>query len=251
MMMRELLASVALLTTAGLAAGGMVDGKNASTPCQACHGADGIGISDDVPNLAGQKAVYLQAQLKAFKSGDRKHDVMGPIARQLSDADVANLAAFWNSLAVGGEKKEAVAAAAAARRPQMTFPADFPTAYVNYFTQEDGPTKSVTRYYANSVALQAARAGQPLPNGSIIMVEGTAGGATTYYSGMEVREGWGRDVPELLRNGDWGYGLFNAQKVRGEKNNYAMCLACHKGVAADSFVFTLGQLKNYRGGIAR
>ena len=45
---------------------------------------------------------------------------------------------------------------------------------------------------------------------------------------MEVREGWGRDVPELLRNGDWGYGLFNAQKVRGEKNNYAMCLACHK-----------------------
>ena len=65
MMMRKLLASVALLTTAGLAAGGIVVGMNASAPCQACHGADGIGISEDIPNLAGQKAVYLQAQLKA------------------------------------------------------------------------------------------------------------------------------------------------------------------------------------------
>jgi cytochrome c553 len=244
-MMRELLASVALLTTAGLAAGSIVDGMNASAPCQACHGANGVGISDDVPNLAGQKVPYLQAQLKAFKSGDRKHDVMGPIARQLSDADVANLAAFWNSLPVNGAQQEAAAASVAARRPQMTFPADFPAAFVNYHTQEDAATKSVTRYYANAVALQAARAGKPLPNGSIIMVEGTSAGATTYYSGMEVREGWGREVPELLRNGNWGYGLFNAQKVRGEKNNYAMCLGCHKGVAADSFVFTLGQLKSY------
>jgi hypothetical protein len=32
---------------------------------------------------------------------------------------------------------------------------------------------------------------------------------------------------------------------------HAMCLAWYKGVAADSFVFTLGRLKNYRGGIAR
>jgi hypothetical protein len=31
--------------------------------------------------------------------------------------------------------------------------------------------------------------------------------------------------------------------VRGEKNNYAMCLACHKSVAQDSFVFTLDKLK--------
>jgi cytochrome c553 len=243
-MMRELLACVALLTAAGLSAG-VIDGMNASTPCQACHGANGVGISDDIPNLAGQKVAYLQAQLQAFKSGDRNHDVMGPIARQLSDADVANLAAFWNSIPTSGAPKEAVAAAVAARRPQMTFPADFPAAFINYHTQEDAATKSVTRYYANSIALRAARAGKPLPIGSIIMVEGMTNGATTYYSGMELREGWGRDVPELLRNGDWGYGLFNAQKVRGEKNNYAMCLGCHKGVAADSFLFTLGQLKSY------
>jgi len=50
---------------------------------------------------------------------------------------------------------------------------------------------------------------------------------------------------ELLASGDWGYGIFDAQKVPSEKENYARCLACHKGVAADSFVFALGQLQSY------
>jgi cytochrome c553 len=117
-----LIASVALLSTsAAWSAGSVVTGMNTSTPCEACHGADGVGISDEIPNLAGQKIAYLQAQLRAFKSGDRKHDVMGPIAKQLSDADVENLAAYWHSLPVGGPPKEAAATAVAARRPQMSF----------------------------------------------------------------------------------------------------------------------------------
>ena len=233
---RWLLASMALLATAAA-------WSNTSTTCAVCHGANGVGISDDVPNLAGQKAGYLQAQLRAFRSGERKHDVMNPIARQLSDADVESLAKYWNSLPVGDESRETAATALAARRPQMTFPADFPQAYVNYYTQAEG--KNVTRYYANKIAVDAARAGNPLPHGSIIMVEGRTGDTTTYFSGMEARTGWGESIPDLLRNGDWGYALFNAQKVRGEKNNYAMCLGCHKSVAADSFVFTLSKLKEH------
>jgi cytochrome c553 len=233
---RWLLGSFGLLATAAA-------WSNTPEPCQACHGANGVGISDDVPNLAGQKVAYLQAQLHAFRSGERKHDVMSPIARQLSDADVESLARFWNSLPVGGEPRETAASALAARRPQMTFPADFPQAYANYYTQEEG--KNVTRFFANKIALDAARAGKPLPNGSIIMVEGRTGDVTTYFSGMETRAGWGESVPDLLRNGDWSYALFNAQKVRGEKNNYAMCLGCHKSVAADSFVFTLSKLKEH------
>ena len=85
----------------------------------------------------------------------------------------------------------------------MTFPTDFPQAFVNYCTQEDAASKSVTRYYANAVALQAARTGKPLPDGSIIMVEGKVADVTTYYSGMERHAGWGDGIPELLRNGDW------------------------------------------------
>lgn len=50
------------------------------------------------PNLAGQKEMYLAKQLKDFKSGTRKDPVMGAMAMPLSDADIANLAAYYASL---------------------------------------------------------------------------------------------------------------------------------------------------------
>ena len=66
-----LIGSAALLVAAAAwPAGTVIEGMNASTPCQACHGADGVGISDDVPNLAGQKVAYLKAQLSADDVSD-------------------------------------------------------------------------------------------------------------------------------------------------------------------------------------
>ncbi len=44
----------------------------ASTVCAACHGPSGVSVSDTVPNLAGQRARYIEAQLKFFKDGTRK-----------------------------------------------------------------------------------------------------------------------------------------------------------------------------------
>lgn len=63
--------------------------------CVACHGADGIGKAPQYPNLQGQKAAYLEKQLKAFRSGERKDSNMNALARPLSDADIANLAAYF------------------------------------------------------------------------------------------------------------------------------------------------------------
>ncbi|HJW25461.1 MAG TPA: cytochrome c [Rhodocyclaceae bacterium] len=63
--------------------------------CVACHGADGIGKAPQYPNLQGQKATYLEKQLRAFRSGERKDSNMIPLARPLSDADIANLAAYF------------------------------------------------------------------------------------------------------------------------------------------------------------
>ena len=59
---------------------------------------------------------------------------------------------------------------------------------------------------------------------------------------MESRSGWGDAVPELLRNGDWRYALFDGNTQRRDGFNYAKCLACHKPVADKSFVFTLDAL---------
>lgn len=66
--------------------------------CGACHGADGISVSDTIPNLKGQKKGYIVNQLKAFKSGDRKNGIMNGQAAGLSDDDMASLADHYNSL---------------------------------------------------------------------------------------------------------------------------------------------------------
>lgn len=46
----------------------------------ACHGANGVSAADAIPNLAGQKQAYLEAQLRALKSGARRNAVMNAIA---------------------------------------------------------------------------------------------------------------------------------------------------------------------------
>src|SRR5881397_2272302 len=73
----------------------------AATVCAACHGANGMSVSDTIPNLAAQRAGYLEAQLKAFKDGTRKAAsatsptaIMNAIATQLSD-EIANVAAYF------------------------------------------------------------------------------------------------------------------------------------------------------------
>ena len=73
-------------------------GKVKAAVCSACHGANGISGNDMWPNLAGQKQGYLVAQMKAFRDGERKNAMMAPMAANLSDADIANLAAYYASL---------------------------------------------------------------------------------------------------------------------------------------------------------
>lgn len=99
--------SLALLCLIGLVHGanaqslvdGDVDaGKTKSTPCSACHGADGNSLSPLWPNLAGQAAPYIAAQLEAFKDGSRKDPVMTPQAMNLSEEDMSDLAVYYESL---------------------------------------------------------------------------------------------------------------------------------------------------------
>lgn len=79
-------------------AGDAAAGKEKSTLCASCHGENGISPNDLWPNLAGQKAGYLVKQMKAFRDGDRKDPMMSPMAANLSDEDIDNLAAFYSSL---------------------------------------------------------------------------------------------------------------------------------------------------------
>ena len=77
-------------------------GKTKAAVCAACHGANGISIIPDYPNLAGQKVKYLESSIKAYRDGERKNPIMSPMASGLTDDDVANIAAYFASLPAGG-----------------------------------------------------------------------------------------------------------------------------------------------------
>lgn len=70
-------------------------GRAKSASCAACHGADGNSPVAMFPKLAGQEQDYLYHSLRAYKSGKRKNPIMGGQVANLSDADMADLAAYF------------------------------------------------------------------------------------------------------------------------------------------------------------
>ena len=83
----------------GAPAGDAAKGREKVQMCQGCHGIDGWRTAFhevySVPKIAGQHPAYLEAALKAYRSGDRSHPSMKAIAASLSDQDIANLAAYY------------------------------------------------------------------------------------------------------------------------------------------------------------
>lgn len=72
-------------------------GQTKSQPCAACHGADGNSVNPEWPKLAGQGAAYTVAQLQLFKNGTRQNALMQPQAAALSEQDMLDIAAYYES----------------------------------------------------------------------------------------------------------------------------------------------------------
>lgn len=86
---------------AAQAGGDVAAGKSKSGACAACHGPTGKAMIPTYPNLAGQNAAYLESALKAYKAKQRtggQAAIMQAQAAALSDADIANLSAYYASL---------------------------------------------------------------------------------------------------------------------------------------------------------
>lgn len=89
----------ALLSSPASAAGDATVGREKAQQCAVCHGIDGAAVVPDAPNIGGESAIYLTKQLEAFRSGERRHEQMSIIAEGLSDQDIADLAAWYASIA--------------------------------------------------------------------------------------------------------------------------------------------------------
>jgi cytochrome c553 len=249
-----------LVVAPAMAAVDLEAGKaKAATVCAACHGANGVSVADHIPNLAGQRSAYLVAQLEAFKDGSRKSDIMNVMAPQLSDADIANVAAHFAAQpgAPAGAKSALLANVAATH---VTLPASFRVGYTRYLTKDSVEAGQVSLYWANDAAFAAAAGGQLLPDGSAIYIEswsakkgadgkplvGSDGHLVAdrlrSVSAMASGTAWGADIPEMLRNGNWNYALFSADRTLRTEVNQAECLACHKPKASSSYLFLQREL---------
>ena len=97
--MRTLLFAALVATSVpALAASGDAEaGRKKSTPCAACHGANGVSPSPEFPNLAGQYADYLATALNHYKNGKRKNPIMAEQVKNLTEKDMMDLAAYFSS----------------------------------------------------------------------------------------------------------------------------------------------------------
>ena len=66
--------------------------------CARCHGDEGIARDTEVPNLAGQNEAYLVNQLRAFRSGARRHPEMRFMSKTMTDAEIEAYAAYYTAL---------------------------------------------------------------------------------------------------------------------------------------------------------
>src|SRR5215510_9401089 len=95
----------ALAVTPSTALADTAAGRAKAQMCAPCHGTNGLAVAPNTPHLAGQPQSYLVDQLNAYRSGRRTHEVMSIVAKPLTDADIADLAAWFASLEITLKKE--------------------------------------------------------------------------------------------------------------------------------------------------
>ena len=102
--MRYIVASTALIAACSIASPSLAQdaalGRTLAGQCRTCHGLDGIAQIPIAPNLAGESQIYLEKQLKAFRSGERENEMMSVVAKNLTDEQISDLSAWYASIKI-------------------------------------------------------------------------------------------------------------------------------------------------------
>jgi cytochrome P460 len=154
----------------------------------------------------------------------------------------------------------AVAISAHAGGDKVAFP-ETHAAGVLYATVDRPDNKQYRELYASQAAIDAAKKGEPLPSGTVLTLvqyaakldaqgnpEKDANGRfiktdIVGYTVMEKRNGWGTEYPDNVRNGEWEYQAFRADKTTNPSANLTACFNCHKPLDKQDFVFSYDRLK--------
>ncbi len=125
---------------------------------------------------------------------------------------------------------------------RATFPADFDQ-MVMYGDYRRGSGGELA--YALKETIDLAKAGQPLPPGTRLVLELYNDDALTDYFVMEKGEGWGLEVAEQMRTGDWHFQQFDTNRQVRRAAIAERCQSCHQGAAENDFMYTIDRMRAY------
>jgi Cytochrome P460 len=164
--------------------------------------------------------------------------------------------------AVGTIAISAISMPVRAGGDKVMFPENFATGTL-YTTVDRADNKQYRELFVSPPeAIEAAKKGEPLPSGTILTLVQYAAqldaqgvplkdangrfikGNLIGYTVMEKRSGWGGEYPDNVRNGEWEYQAFTAEKKVNEKANLTACFNCHKPLDKQDFVFSYDKLKS-------
>jgi len=166
------------------------------------------------------------------------------------------------SSAIASAAAVLIAAAAYAGGDKVAFPENY-AGGVLYTTVDRADNKQYRELFISpAAAVDAAKKGEPMPSGTVITLvqysavldgEGKpqvgangrfSKGNLIGYTVMEKRTGWGTEYPDNVRNGEWEYQAFKADKTPNTTANLTGCFNCHKPLgAAPDYLFSYDKLK--------
>jgi len=155
-----------------------------------------------------------------------------------------------------------VASAALADKDRIVFPADYKTKMQNYVSLDRTQNEDqMIRLFAPKAALDAAKSGAELPDGTVLVAEiykakkDKDGKVIKSSLGRRIRDkfaaiavmqkekGWGEQYPEALRNGDWDFAIFNPKGERLVDKDLNSCRGCHAPLKDTQHLFSLEHMK--------
>lgn len=170
-----------------------------------------------------------------------------------------HMTALGAVLAAGGVTWAVAQALVPAGPNKLKFPEGWDKG-VMYATVDRPDTKQYREFYTSADAVKAARAGQPIPDGTVITLAAYAArldadgkpvkdangrfvkDKLVAVNSMQKSKGWGEDIPAAIRNGDWIYQSFTADGKVNDKANLTACYQCHLPFAKDDYLTNLAKL---------
>ena len=174
---------------------------------------------------------------------------------------IATKVKFAIAIAVTASAAIGLAVSARAGGDLVKFPENYDKG-VLYAIIDRADNKQYRELYGPAAAIEAAKAGKPLPDGTVLTLVqynallDAAGnpqknaegrfikGTRVAYTVMEKRAGWGAEYPDTQRNGEWEYQAFTADRSVNAKANLTACFNCHKPLdPRQDFVFSYDRMK--------